>query len=313
MIPKFFKNPYDFQANWKHITSKDSIFQVIVLLSNLAFFHDLTCILGIQNKAQPNQPNQPNFLDQLTLFSAYLEQQLKQFCESIRGKNTQSYPKNPFYLQCQYVLLLRYHCDVLKRFIECRVSSIEEFEYLALPKFSFEFSSKSVGTGDIFDNTLKNYKKTLEDTNVNAAYNQLTGQSEIIKVVDTLPSLENFDVGLRFMNYHLQYGYELLPSSPAYIYTTFSQRCILTLAGALATNIGALVRGPNNVGKRSTVKAFSQLIGKELFTFDCYGVNFDFIVQIFQGMAAGGFWVMFENIQNLDFGLLSSFCNIVRK
>ncbi len=78
--------------------------------------------------------------------------------------------------------------------------------------------------------------------------------------------------------------------------------------------MGALVRGPNHVGKRSTVKAFSQLIGKELFAFDCYGVNFDFIVRIFQGMAAGGFWVMFvENIQNLDFALLPSFCNIVSK
>jgi dynein heavy chain len=113
--------------------------------------------------------------------------------------------------------------------------------------------------------------------------------------------------------YHVLYGYELLPSSPGYIYTSFFERCILTLAGALAINMGALVRGPNNVGKRSTVKAFSQLIGKELFTFDCYGVNFDFIFWIFQGMAAGGFWVMFENIQNLDSGLLPSFCNIASK
>jgi len=155
-----------------------------------------------------------------------------------------------------------------------------------------------MGTGNLFDNTLKNYKKILEDPNTPPVYSQMAAQSEIVKVLmlDTWP-IENFDVGLRFMNYHVPYGYELLPSSPGYIYTSFSERCILTLAGALATNMGALVRGPNNVGKRSTVKAFSQLIGKELFTFDCYGVNFDFIVRIFQGMAAGGFWVMFENIQ----------------
>lgn len=112
MVPKFFKNPYSFLDNWKYVTSNDSIFQVILLLSNLAFSHDLTCILGIQNKSQPN------LLEHLKSFCAYLEENLKLFCEAMRGKNTQAYPKNPFYLQSQYVLLLRYHCDILKRFID---------------------------------------------------------------------------------------------------------------------------------------------------------------------------------------------------
>ena len=179
---------------------------MLILLTNIAFFHDLTCILSSQPGFQPNVP------DHLALFSASLEESLRLFCESVRGKNTQSYPKNSFYLQCQYIQLLRYHCDILKKFIECKVANIDEFEYLALPKFSFEFLLKNMGTGDVFDNMLKNYKKTLDESYNNpAVFNQLAAQSEVIKVVDTFPSLDSFGIGLRFMNYHIPYGYEVLP------------------------------------------------------------------------------------------------------
>jgi hypothetical protein len=136
-------------------------------------------------------------------------------------------------------------------------------------------------------------------------------------MLDTWP-IENFDVGLRFMNYHVPYGYELLPSSPGYIYTSFSERCILTLAGALATNMGALVRGPNNVSKRSAVKVFSHLTAYRQRALSSLLIAMAWILIWLsgfsrQGMAAGAFWVMFENIQNLDFGLLPSFGNIASK
>lgn len=305
MVPIFFKGSYDFHNIWKHITSKVSIFQVIVLLSNLAFYHDLTCIIAMNNK------NQATLTDQLTMFVDNIENHLRNFCDSIRSKGDRAYPKNSLMLQSQYVFLLRSHCDIVRRFIDCKVTGIDDFEFLALPKFSFEFPIKSVGTSEMFDATLRNYKKSIEEMNVPATFTEIDSQSEIFKTVDGMQALEGFDICMRCLNYKIPYGYELLPASASFVYTPLTQRCNLTLINAISTNIGAMVRGPHNVGKRSTVRALSTLVGKELFTFDCYGSNYEFLTQVFQGMVAGGFWVMFENVQNMEYGLLSSLCQIV--
>lgn len=160
MVPKFFKNPSSFLDNWKYVTSNDSIFQVILLLSNLAFSHDLTCILGIQNKSQPN------LLEHLKSFCARLS--WREF-ETILRRGDEREEEHASILKKSVLFAVPIICStpaVSLRYPEevyRLVSSIEEFEYLALPKFSFEFSTKIMGTGDLFDNTLKNYKKMLED------------------------------------------------------------------------------------------------------------------------------------------------------
>lgn len=307
MVPAFFKASYDFVGVWKFITSKVSIFQVICLMSNLAFFHDLSCILSMQNK------NQLSLQQQLEFFVSNIEANLKVFIEALRSRMNQTYPKNALALQYQYVLLIQYHCDIVRKMIECRVSGIEEFEYLALPKFSFEFPASSLGSTEMFDATLRNYKKITEEAKENptTVYTEIGSQSEIFKTIEGMQALKNFDIGLRCMNYRIGYGYEVLPATSDFVFTPFSQRCMVTLANAIATNVGGIIRGPNNIGKRSTVKALSHLVGKELFTFDCYGNNYEFVSQIFNGMTQGDFWVMFENVHIMQYGLLSTFCNTV--
>ena len=305
MVPNFFKNSYDFVNTWKHITSKVSIFQIVVLLTNLAFYHDLTCLIALNDK------NTVSLHAKLRKFLENHETNLTLFCEELRSKSDRAYPKHSLQLQCQFVFLIRYHCDIVKRLLECKISGVDEFEFLALPKYSFEFQAKNVGNSAIFDTTLQNYKRKLDNSTDSDAYTDINSSSEILKYVDKLQSSSDFDITFRCLNYRVPYGYELLPATSSFVFTPLSQRCLFTLANAIGTNVGAMLRGPNNIGKRSTVKATAHLIGKELFTFDCHGVNYELVTQIFQGMASGGFWILFENIQSMDYAIVSTLCQAV--